>query len=99
MGLDAQIISHRKRGFGLIVFAEHCVSFHHRLAFGNGIFLALCSGSVQRRVLSGGANGTSWSELSSEAYDNLFFANGYFYAHVFGGVPPIGNARPTEVGG
>jgi len=55
------------------------------LAFGNGIFLALCSGSVQRRVLSGGANGTSWSELSSEAYDNLFFANGYFYAHVLGG--------------
>jgi hypothetical protein len=55
------------------------------LAFGNGIFLALCSGSVQWRVLSGGANGTSWSELSSEAYDNLFFANGYFYAHVFGG--------------
>ena len=38
------------------------------------------------------------SELSSEAYDNLFFANGYFYAHVLMVVPPIGNARPTEVG-
>jgi hypothetical protein len=55
------------------------------LAFGNGIFLAICAGTVQKRVLSGGANGTSWSELSSEAYDNLFFANGYFYAHVQGG--------------
>jgi hypothetical protein len=55
------------------------------LAFGNGIFLAICAGTVQKRVLSGGANGTSWSELSSEAYDNLFFANGYFHAHVQGG--------------
>ncbi len=55
------------------------------LAFGNGIFLAVCTGGVQKRVLSGGANGTSWSELSSESYDNLFFANGYFYAHVQGG--------------
>jgi hypothetical protein len=55
------------------------------LAYGNGIFLAVCAGSVQRRVLSGGANGTSWSEVSSEAFDCLFFANGYFYAHVLVG--------------
>ena len=51
------------------------------LAYGNGIFLAVVSGSVQSRVLSGGSAGTSWSELSSEGFDNLFFANGYFYAH------------------
>ena len=55
------------------------------LAYGNGIFLATCAGSVQKRVLSGGANGTSWSELSTAAYDNLFFANGYFYAHKLSG--------------
>jgi hypothetical protein len=55
------------------------------LAYGNGIFLAICSGSVQRRVLSGGASGTSWSELSSDAFDCLFFANGNFHAHVYGG--------------
>ena len=55
------------------------------LAYGNGIFLATCAGSVQKRVLSGGANGTSWSELSTAAYDSLFFANGYFYAHKLSG--------------
>ncbi len=60
-------------------------STNRGVAFGNGIFLAICAGSVQRRVLSGGANGTSWSEVSSEAFDCLFFADGYFYAHVLVG--------------
>jgi len=51
------------------------------LAYRNRIFLATCMDSGQKRVLSGGADGTSWSELSSAAYDNLIFANGYFYSH------------------
>ena len=55
------------------------------LAYGNGLFLAICSGGVQSRVLSGGADGTSWSETGTAAYDNLFFANGYFHAHRLSG--------------
>lgn len=51
------------------------------LAYGNGVFLAAVSGSVQARLLSGGSTGTSWTELSSVDYDHIFFANGYFHAH------------------
>ncbi len=54
------------------------------MAYGNGIFLASVSGSVQKRLLSGGATGTSWTELSTENYEGLFFANGYFHAHKSG---------------
>lgn len=54
------------------------------MAYGNGVFLASVSGSVQTRLLSGGSTGTSWTELSSENYEGLFFANGYFHAHKFG---------------
>ena len=56
----------------------------YALAFGNGIFLASGLGSVQGRLLSGGSSGTSWSVLSSEKYDNIFFADGYFHAHKSG---------------
>ena len=51
------------------------------LAFGNGVFIAIGLGSVQSRLLHGGASGTSWSEISSEEYDNVFFSGGYFHAH------------------
>ena len=54
------------------------------MAYGNGMFLVSVSGSVQKRLLSGGASGTSWTELSTENYEGLFFANGYFHAHKHG---------------
>lgn len=63
---------------------ESYYSSVYGLAYGNGIFLATAMGSVQGRVLSGGSNGTSWSILSQEKFDNLFFANGYFHAHKMG---------------